>query len=174
MRSLRISGRFSLVRFRQVAWALHEQHADPTRDAATLQALVWLVQRASPHSAAAGRAQLSADASAPALAATVAAADELARRVAHEWSAGEGERILAKLAATAPEFTAATPALPQAVRAERLVLALDRLLAARPKAHRSPALSAQLDRLYHLAQSQPGFAPAAFARELTTFAGLLK
>ncbi len=162
------------VALREVAWALHEQRADPTRDAATLQALVWLVQRASPHSEATLGAPLSADASAPTLAATVAAADELARRAAHEWSAGEGERMLAKLAATAPEFTAAAPALPQAVRAERLVLALDRLLAARPPAQRRPALSAQLDRLYRLAQSQPGFAPAAFSRELTTFAALLK
>ena len=57
----------------------------------------------------------------------------------------------------------------QAYRAERLVLALDRLLASLPAKQRPAAANSQLDTLFRLAQSIPDFSPADFARELAVF-----
>jgi hypothetical protein len=64
--------------------------------------------------------------------------------------------------------------LVQACRAERLVLALDRLLAALPADSRKADVSGQLDRLFRLAQSIPDFSPADFARELDVFSQRLQ
>jgi hypothetical protein len=104
----------------------------------------------------------------------VEASDLLARKAAQTWEPQFAGAVLARLAATQADFLdPATPPLDQACRAERLVLALDRLLAAMPPARRTAEASASLDRLFHLAQSQPDFVPADFARELEGFARAL-
>ena len=78
--------------------------------------------------------------------------------------------LLKKLAASHPAFLELAVAKPvQAYRAERLVLALDRLLASLPAKQRPMAAGAALDRLFQLAQSIPEFDPADFARELAAF-----
>ena len=58
----------------------------------------------------------------------------------------------------------------QARRAERLVLALDRLTAAENN-HKADA---ELNRLFKLAQSVPDFDPQAFAAALDQFAAALE
>lgn len=74
--------------------------------------------------------------------------------------------ILIKLASTFPAFKEANPARAvQARRAERLVLALDRLLAAENN-HKADA---ELNQLFKLAQSRPDFDPQAFADALEKF-----
>jgi hypothetical protein len=80
-------------------------------------------------------------------------------------------RALATLAATGDEFRQSSLADQfQARRAERLVLALDRLLAARKGARPNNSADANLNRLFTLAQSLPDFDPLEFAGVLNQFA----
>ncbi len=159
------------VALREVNWALTKPVSDPTsgdlvRDAATAKALAWLLQRSG--------IDFAASVSGDGTAAAVASADQVAQRAAKQWSPETTATVLRKLAATSGDFRAAdaTPAA-QAVRAERLVLALDRLLAATPQPARPAGSSAQLDKLFKLAQSQPDFVPADFAKELAGFAATI-
>jgi len=101
-------------------------------------------------------------------------ARQLARQGADTWTPENTIRVLTKLAHTSADFRAVSPSLLQASRAERLVLAFDRLLAALPPDPRKPEASSQLDRLFRLAQSIPDFSPSDFARELDIFAQKLK
>lgn len=95
------------------------------------------------------------------------AADTLARRAAElEWSHDLTRQSLQRLARTHTEFAdAKTPRLTHARRAERLVLALDRLTAPLDKAALAK-LEPDLKELFALAQSLPDFAPDKFAKAL--------
>jgi hypothetical protein len=97
-------------------------------------------------------------------------ADQLARRAAQAWEPGFGAAAMARLASTQGDFMdPATPVLDRACRAERLVMALDRLLPSESDAGRRQAASACLDRLFRLVQSRGDFSPTQFARELEGF-----
>ena len=61
----------------------------------------------------------------------------------------------------------------QARRAERLVLALDRLVAALPELKNSEPAQSALNQLFHLAQSVPNFDPKPFAAALENFAAAI-
>ncbi len=102
------------------------------------------------------------------------AADTLARRAADlEWSSELTRQTLQRLARTHAEFSdAKLPQLQHARRAERLVLALDRLTAPLDKAALAK-LEPGLKELFALAQSVPDFAPDKFAKSLEAFAKLL-
>lgn len=78
------------------------------------------------------------------------------------WSDKLSQAALTALANTSADFTGAVPQPVQARRAGRLVLALDRLLAAL-KNHQADA---ELNQLFALAQSVPDFDPARFAAVL--------
>ena len=99
------------------------------------------------------------------------AADTLARRAAElEWSHDLTRQTLQRLAKTHAEFAdAKIPRAQQARRAERLVLALDRLTAPLEKAALAK-LEPDLKELFALAQSLPDFAPEKFAKTLEAFA----
>ena len=99
------------------------------------------------------------------------AADTLARRAAEmEWSHDLTRQALQRLAQTHAEFAdAKTPSLQHARRAERLILALDRLTAPLDKAALAK-LEPDLKELFALAQSIPDFAPEKFAKALESFA----
>lgn len=158
------------VALREVSWALLNREADPARSTPAWQGLLWLLGRAGEEEPAALPAVRAANADT--LAAAMAGGDRAARRAAQHWPPAEGTVILRRLAGTAADFAA--PGIPgpeQSARADRLVLALDRLLQAEAAA--PPAASASLDRLFHLAQSPADFDPAAFARELGSFAAAL-
>ncbi len=124
------------VALRELAGQPHERNRDQ-RDA-----LVWLLTRAG------------ADPSQP---------DALARRVAAEsWTAERTRELLQRLASSSADFERADVSrLQHAHRAERLVLALDRLLAGQK--------SAELDTLFALAQSRSDFDPGKFAGALAQF-----
>jgi hypothetical protein len=93
--------------------------------------------------------------------------DEIARAAAKlPWTDELSKTLLIGLSESASDFEA----IPQAVsarRAERLVLALDRLTAALPKAN--SAASQSLNKLFADAQSLPDFDPQHFAKDLNTF-----
>ena len=96
--------------------------------------------------------------------------DELARSAEAGWGAGDGAAMLRRLAASAEDFREAkVPRLEQAYRAERLVLGLDRLLAAWPERKRATEAGPALDKLFTEAQSVPDFKPPEFARLLEEF-----
>jgi hypothetical protein len=160
------------VALREVSWALLNGRADPARSRPAWQGLVWLLSRSGLDYRLAPM-----DDSAPSanvLASAVETADQLARRAAQSWEPQYSGAVLRRLAATQNDFLApGTPPLEQACRAERLVLALDRLLAAVPAERRPAGASAALDRLFALAQSQPDFDPVLFAGELGRFASTL-
>ncbi len=97
-------------------------------------------------------------------------ADNIARKIADgNWSSADIRGQLDKLAAKHSEFAGAdAPYSAWAIRAERLVLGLERLLVAL-KLNNDAALSPKLDPLFKDVQSRPSFSPKQFAEHLKTF-----
>ena len=78
--------------------------------------------------------------------------------------------VLRNLAGCSPDFNKKNiPNTVHARRAERLVLALDRLTLALPDAKAAEPLRAPLKKLFADVQSLPDFAPATFADHLAEF-----
>lgn len=160
------------VALREVSWALGKGGVAPA-ETARWQALLWMLQRVEGSDDAAPGGEFRALSSVPAVenyARAQAAADAMASSLAGAFDAASVPARLKKLAATGAEFADRSVSREQhAYRAERLVLALDRLLAATPAEQKSADAGARLDALFARAQSIPDFAPDAFARELTAF-----
>lgn len=156
------------VALREESWALLNGRPDAARAKPAWEALAWLLSRSG--LAFSAPAIDTASATSASFASAVASADLLARRAAQDWKPGYGREALRRLSATQADFLAQAPQFELACRADRLVLALDRLLASIPPSERPAGASASLDRLFRLAQSQPDFAPADFAAELARFA----
>jgi len=97
--------------------------------------------------------------------------DSLARAASGAtWSDDLTRKCAAKLAGAADAFYETEhPAVAQARRAERLVLALDRLTLALTHANRDPKVDEALNRLFADAQSIPDFDPNQFANDLKEF-----
>ncbi len=96
--------------------------------------------------------------------------DGLARAAAEiSWTNTMTQTALLALSGTAADFREAVPQAVKARRAERLVLALDRLVMSLPQIRRSAPLNGALDRLFSDAQSLPDFKPADFAAHLEEF-----
>ncbi len=102
-------------------------------------------------------------------------ADSAARKMAEaHWTATDIRAQLNKLAARHAEFAGAdVPSPVWAVRAERLVLGLERLLVAL-KLEKNSNLSPKLDQLFKDVQSRPGFSPKQFGEHLKAFEEALK
>lgn len=97
--------------------------------------------------------------------------DDLAKAAADlVWSEDQTRGCLAALADTGGSFADKTVSTQiHARRAERLVLALDRLAGGVGKLSASPQLNATLDRLFADVQSLPDFDPSQFAEHLNEF-----
>jgi hypothetical protein len=161
------------VALREISWALLNGRApEGTRERWT--ALVWLLRRTGLGVGVAALAEPpAAGAGAPDYAGTLEKADLLAKNAALSWKPEYAREVLARLASARGDFLDGAVGQPvQACRADRLVLALDRLVAGLPPERRSGA-SSVLDHLFKLAQSQPDFAPAEFSRALNVFASAL-
>lgn len=151
------------------AVALREMSAQLTREktpgeklTAPWAAALWLLQQLDGLDSALPALQPVAQ---PAAAHLVA--DTLARRAAElEWNAALTRQTFQRLARTHRAFAdpKITPA-EHARRADRLVLALDRLSASAAAAERAQ-WEPELRQLFALAQSRPDFKPAEFARVL--------
>lgn len=144
------------VAWRETAWYAGKPDQKSERLDARAAGLRWIVTRAA-------RAAGLSDAEPDALAKAAAGA---------RWKAETTAAVLHSLAGSAPEFRDATPRDVQARRAERLVLAIDRLLAASP-AGAEKKVEAELGELFRLAQSLPDFAPSEFAAVLERLAAKL-
>ena len=101
--------------------------------------------------------------------------DEIAREIStadlpDSLSLSLTRQILGKLTATASEFQKKDISQSlQARRAERLVLALDRLTLSLPDAGANSVVNQSLNKLFADAQSLPDFDPKKFAEDLNTF-----
>jgi Cytochrome c554 and c-prime len=93
--------------------------------------------------------------------------------VAH-WTDGMTRNYLSELANSSDSFRAASLSQPERARmAERLVLALDRLVAAQPELKNNEPVQSALNQLFKLAQSVPDFDPKQFADALQKFSAAL-
>ncbi len=163
------------VALREVSWSLLHGATAP-EESQRWQALLWVLQRGEitpvTESTASSAREIPTEANNVSYARAREVADRLAREGAATFDPATVPARLKALAATHVEFTESTAVMrrAQAYRAERLVLALDRLLASLPESARPPAVSARLDAVFARAQSIPDFAPEAFARALKEFA----
>jgi Cytochrome c554 and c-prime len=156
---------------REVSWQLTRAATPDERLLARQAGLLWIVQRAA---GAAGLGQLDSLEAQTDFNRALSAADEIAKSVASRvWPTTQTRDILRRLAHTATDFRegGATREV-QARRAERLVLGLDRLLAASDRAVEAK-LEPELKELFRLAQILPDFDPARFAGALEKFAAKL-
>jgi len=145
------------VAWREVAW-LSTQPGEKTDRLGEREAgLAWLVNRA-----------------AKSLGITETAPDAIARVAAgRNWSDADTRSLLQTFAGSAAEFRAGSvPASVQARRADRVVLGLDRLLAATSEAT-GKLVETEVNALFKLAQSRPDFAPARFGEALEALAAKL-
>ena len=85
------------------------------------------------------------------------------------WTETFSRETLSALANTPADFGTEIPQPASARRAERLVLALDRLVAALPELKNNEPVQSALNRLFKLAQSIPDFDPKQFAAALEEF-----
>ncbi len=162
------------VALRELSWQLNRETIPDQHLLARWQALVWLLEKLDGvDPALPGVGNLAISPSPGDFQAAQSGADAAARAAAGlTWSADLAPTMLARLAATSGDFTTA-PGEVAAHRAERLVLALDRLLLAQTTPV-SPVASQTLNDLFQEAQSIPDFNAATFATTLGQFARALK
>jgi cytochrome c554/c'-like protein len=157
------------VALREMSWQLSHEPAARERVANSWSGLLWLLQTT--EGLAAGLPSLktlSLEPTAENFAIVQRASDELARRAAdQEWNRDTARKYLVRLAGTSEEFKTKSTSRPiQARRAERLVLALDRLLASLTRNRSDETLEAGVNQLFKLSQSLPDFDATGFADTL--------
>jgi len=99
-------------------------------------------------------------------------ADNFARAAAKNWKEENSNRALIWLSLTSASFQNVSSEV-AARRAERLVLALDRLVAALPELNKNEPVQSALNQLFKLAQSIPDFDSTKFANALADFSRTL-
>lgn len=162
------------VALRELSWQLTRDSTPDDHLLARWRAAVWLLEKLNGvDPALPGVGHLATNASPADFQTAQSAADLTARAAASlTWTPALSSAVLARLAATSGDFTSSQGELP-ARQAERLVLALDRLLLAQSPAAPSAA-SEILNNLFKAAQSIPDFDAGAFATTLAQFANSLK
>jgi hypothetical protein len=161
------------VALRELSWQLAREPAPNDKLVARWSALLWVLQKLDGLDREFPTlGKLTSEPNSQNLLATLNASDELAKRAAGSpWTDDMSRRALATLVATGDDFRQSRLADHfQARRAERLVLALDRLLATRKGSQPNNAADANLNRLFLLAQSLPDFDSSEFATALNQFA----
>ena len=162
---------------REISWELERLDSPPEKLKAQWSGLLWLLQKS------ARGAGLLPDLAGLPLQTTKGhwtrareLSDKLAQEAAGtEWLAGNTWKQLTALAATDQDFL--EPSVPQTIqarRAERLVLALDRLVASLERDGKTLSADTELNQLFKAAQSVPDFNPVEFSKLLPTFAKKIK
>ena len=154
------------VALRETSWRLAEARTKDEDQIARWQALVWLLLKVDD-----SLAQITDSTASNTLVSAQKSSDDLARRTAaSEWSTDMTRKHLRKLAATHDEFRRPTPPrLFHARRAERLALALDRLLTDLTPNPKLTDTDGQLNKVFEAAQSLQDFEPNKFADLLQQF-----
>jgi hypothetical protein len=156
------------VALRELSWQLSQETQADEKLMARWNALVWLLQRTSNAGANVPALKDISSATSPEVYELVRqSSDEMAKRATTgQWNGEMSRGVLRALLSSAADFE--QPAIPvqrQARRAERLVLALERLLVAEGLKPGTPT-AGNLDQLFELAQSLPDFEPTKFAATL--------
>ncbi len=155
------------VALRELSWQLGNEAQPADSVVQRWQALKWLVQQSRVIVPSIEHlVTLPEEATKANLAAVQRMADQLAREVAtNDWSDEQTRKLLKRYTAVAGEFNGKSAKLLSARRAERLVLALDRLAAALPEAEAKP-LDENIKKLFAGAQILEDFVPEQFGKEL--------
>lgn len=163
------------VALREMSWQLANEKSPTENQINRWKSLYWVVQDAS-----------AVDASLPAFETYVLTLNDLGRiqkwsdqlaRVAAtlEWTPAQTRKCLSLIVGSQPDFGSKSYSSQElARRAERLVLALDRLVAALPELKNNEPLQSALKELFKLAQSVPDFNAKQFAAALEKFAATLR
>ena len=163
------------VALREMSWQLSRESSPPENEINRWRGLVWLVERAGKTDSSlpvppditfrpgAENFQLIQNWS-----------DDLALAATKiSWTGELSQTMLSALANTSVDFSEAVPQPVNARRAERLVLALDRLVAALPELKNNEPVQSSLNQLFKLAQSVPDFDPKQFTDALQKFSKTL-
>ncbi len=154
------------VALREMSSALLNVKVGAARESSCWEGLLWVLQRTDDKNALAKDTRDYAR--------TLEACDALAQSVAARFDPAQSSVLLVRLASTHAEFNDRTVSREiQSRRAERLVLALDRLLGALPPAQRPAEAGRRLDALFSCVQSLPDFSSETFSRALIAFAQTL-
>jgi hypothetical protein len=162
------------VALREMSWQLSKQTPADENLVARWSGLLWVLQQinvANPSLPALPK--ISENPTSADFQEVQKSSDQLARQAAQIiWKDESTRELLKNLAETAPQFSAEkSKALFQARRAERLVLALDRLSVSLPA---NPDLSEKIDALFAETQSIPDFSPGDFSKTLAEVTPLLR
>jgi hypothetical protein len=159
------------VALREMSWQLANEKSPTEDETNRWAALFWVLvagepanlKLSSPTREDFARAQIDYDNYAQKIATAVVGREGL-----------EASEFLRRLAGTSADFRDSSISQNlQARRAERLVLALDRLVAALPELKTNGPVQSALNQLFKLAQSIPDFDPKQFAAALQTFSTAL-
>jgi hypothetical protein len=163
------------VALREMSWQLANEKSPTENEINRWAALVWLVETATPKNADESRPPISLPEAVKMARQIQPELDKMAREVAGETPETSDLRaILSGLAATSDSFRDSSILQNlKARRAERLVLALDRLVAALPELKNNEPVQSALNQLFKLAQSVPDFDPKQFADVLQKFSEAL-
>ena len=163
------------VALREMSWQLANEKSPTESEINRWNALVWLMQTAAPESNLKMPPKTRAVTIAYAASTLQGESDQVARDFATtDWSDTKTSKILSAFANSNESFrdTAVSQNL-QARRAERLVLALDRLVASLPEYKNNEPMQSSLNQLFKLAQSIPDFDPKEFAAALEKLSAAL-
>jgi Zn-finger protein len=163
------------VALREMSWQLANEKSPTDNQIARWNALVWLLQIAAPASDLKVLPRIRIVSIADDGVNLQGKSDQVARNLAAtNWTDVMTRKILFTLASSSGGFgnNSISQNL-QARRAERLVLALDRLVAALPELKNNAPVQAALNQLFQLAQSVPDFDPKQFAAALEKFSAAL-
>ena len=159
------------VALREMSWQLAKEKSPTENQINRWEGLAWLVQIATTNSILKTPPTMELDDPVKMAAIFQSGGDQIARgATAANWTDETTRNYLFALASSSDPFRAAS--LPQTVRArmaERLVLALDRLVAALPELKNNEPVQSALNQLFKLAQSIPDFDPKQFADALQKF-----
>jgi hypothetical protein len=162
---------------REMSWQLSRESGPDEKLIARWSALLWLLQKLDGmNNGFPLLAKISAEPSSHNLRAAWQAGDDLARSAAlGVWTIEMSRTALNRLAATGGDFRQEEVArLVQARRAERLVLALERLLLACGNVQPGSPTDENLNRLFQMSQSIPDFDSMRFAGALEQFSGAIQ
>jgi hypothetical protein len=160
------------VALREMSWQLSRETGPDEKLIARWSALLWLLQKLDGLDGQFPKlGGISAEPISQNFIAALQAGDDLAKHAAAaEWTDGMSHQALKTLASAGGDLQQpAGMGQGQARRAERLVLALDRLWVASKKIQRAGSADTELNRLFKLVQSLPEFEAAKFAEVLNRF-----
>ena len=162
------------VALRELSWQLTREGAGDPKLNARWQAALWLVQKVAP-TVSSSTVPVTSEANGENAAAALKTADQIARQAAQMyWTPDLSKKVLEGLASSGPDFRQRELSNElQARRAERLVLALDRLTNDLQRSRSGKESDSELNSLFKLAQSIPDFDREAFAAALEKFMAIV-